>query len=75
MNILYYKKIADDGSLCYLFTYDFQPIITDSLMVEITEEEYNILLAEIEAENQPEEPDIDEISDTEALNIILGSEI
>lgn len=75
MNILYYKKIADDGSLCYLFTYDFQPTITDSLMVEITEEEYNTLLAEIEAENQPEEIDSDEISDTEALDLILGGEV
>lgn len=40
--------------------------------IEITEEEYNTLLAEIQAANQQEEPDSDEISDAEALNIILG---
>ena len=40
--------------------------------IEITQEEYERLSAEIEAANQPEEPDPDEISDTEALNIILG---
>ena len=40
--------------------------------IEITEEEYNALLAEIQAANQPEEPDLDEISAEEALDIILG---
>ena len=38
--------------------------------IEITEEEYNALLAEIIAANQPEETD--EISAEEALDIILG---
>lgn len=38
--------------------------------IEITEEEYNALLAEIQAANQPEETD--EISAEEALDIILG---
>lgn len=40
--------------------------------IEISEEEYNTLLAEIIAANQPEEPDPDEISAEEALDIILG---
>lgn len=38
--------------------------------IEITEEEYNTLLAEVIAANQPEETD--EISAEEALDIILG---
>ena len=37
--------------------------------IEITEEEYNFLLAEIQAANAP---DPDEISAEEALDIILG---
>ena len=40
--------------------------------IEITEEEYNALLAKIKAANQPEKPDPDEISAEEALDIILG---
>ena len=59
-----YKIVNDDGSL--------RLIGTGLGGIEITEEEYNTLLAEIEAANQPEESDPDEISDEEALNIILG---
>lgn len=69
----YYKRVNENGKLLYLLTYnDSRPNITDSLVVEITQEEYERLSAEIEAANQPEESDPDEISDTEALNIILG---
>ena len=73
MDTCYYKKIKDDGSLYQLLTYNnHHTPITDPLIVEITEEEYNILFAEIEAANQQVEPDPDEISDDEALDIILG---
>lgn len=60
----YYKKFKSDGSLWC--------IGTGPGGIEITEEEYNTLLAEMVAANQPEEPEPDEISDEEALNIILG---
>ena len=69
----FYKKIDESNEIALLLTYDnFVPNITDPLMKEITEEEYNALLAEIEAANKPEEPDPNEISAEEALAIILG---
>lgn len=67
----FYKRIDDSGNLCMLLTYNFAPNITDPFVIEITKEEYNALQAEIEAANR-EEIDPDEISDEEALNIILG---
>ncbi len=73
MSTTYYKQINECGEVQTIFSYyNFRPNITDPLIIEITEEEYNTLLAEIEAANQPEEPDPDEISDAEALDIILG---
>lgn len=69
----FYKKIDESNEIALLLTYDnFVPNITDPLMIEITEEEYSAHLAEIQAANQPEEPDPDEISAEEALDIILG---
>lgn len=68
----FFKKLDELGKIVLLLRYDFSPDITDSLMVEITQEEYETLLAEIEAANQPEEPAPDEISAEEALDIILG---
>lgn len=58
----YYKEVKD-GILTTIGTGKVGGI-------EISEEEYNALLAEIEAANQPEETD--EISAEEALDIILG---
>lgn len=68
----YFKQLNEAGELILLLTYDFVPKITNPLIVEITQEEYNALLAEIQATNQPGEPDPDEISAEEALDIILG---
>lgn len=69
----YYKRVDEDGNLLYVLTYEnARPNITDRLVIEITDEEYKILSAEIEAANQQEGTDSDEISDEEALNIILG---
>lgn len=66
-----YAKQIKDGVLTALLTYDYTPVFReDSDTVIITEEEYNELLAEIEA-NRPV-PDPDEISDSEALQIITG---
>lgn len=63
MKRMYKKYDAHGNLLC---------VGTGSGGIEITEEEYNILLTEIKAANQPDESDTDEISDEEALNIILG---
>lgn len=72
MVVRYFKTLSENGDLSYLLTYNGCPRITDPLVVEITQEEYEALLAEIEAANQPEEPTTDEISAEEALDIILG---
>lgn len=73
--VCYVKRTNDEGVVDSLITYNnFHPKISDPLMVEITQEEYEALLAEIEASNQPEEPTTDEISAEEALDIILGGE-
>lgn len=69
MKTLYFKRLNMSGEIESLMTYDYVPIITDPLIVEITEDEYNALLAEIQAADAP---DPDEISDAEALDIILG---
>lgn len=71
----YFKRLSESGEIVILLTYNnFRPNITDPLTVEITEEEYQSLLAEIKAANKPEEPETDEISDTEALQIIMGGD-
>lgn len=53
----YYKQLNEEGELVLLLSYDFEPTITDPLIVEITQEEYEALLAEITAKNEPEEND------------------
>lgn len=68
----YFKKLNESGEVILLLTYDFTPKITNTMIVEITQEEYERLSVEIKAANQLEEPDPDEISDAEALDIILG---
>lgn len=42
----YYKQLKENGEFVMLLTYDFEPEITDPLIVEITEEEYLALKAE-----------------------------
>lgn len=42
----YYKQLNENGEIVMLLTYDFEPSITASSIVEITEEEYNVILAE-----------------------------
>lgn len=69
----YCKQIDASGSIVALLTYNFQPQITNPLVVEITKDEYDAHSAEIEIANRVK-IDPDEISDTEALQIILGGE-
>lgn len=66
----YYKCLSETDEVKMLLTYNFEPTITNPLIVEITKEEYDELLAEITVEPEP----TDEISDSEALAIILGGD-
>jgi len=43
----YYKQLDENGKVVMLLTYDFEPTITDSSIIEITAEEYETILAEI----------------------------
>lgn len=67
----YYKQIRENGEIEMLLTYDFTPVITDPLIVEITKEEYDALYAEMMA-NMPEaEPSEMELK-ARAYDIITG---
>ena len=67
----YYKQLNENGEVIMLLTYDFVPNITNPLIVEITETEYNEILAEMMA-NQPEpEPSELELK-AQAYDIITG---
>lgn len=73
MERYYYKRVDAVGGLIGLFVYnDTRPHITNPLLVEITEAEYAALFEEIKASQEQVEIDPDEISDSEALDIILG---
>ena len=67
----YYKQLNENGEIVALLTYDFIPTITDSLVVEITAEEYEAISAEWRA-NMPEpEPSEMELK-AKAYDIITG---
>lgn len=69
----YYKQLNENGEIVLLLVYDFMPTITDPLIVEITEEEYNAIIAEIRA-NEPEpEPSEMELK-AKAYDILTGAE-
>jgi hypothetical protein len=57
----YYKQLNENGEIVMLLTYNFEPTITDPLIVEITAEEYEMISAELrekakaEAEAEREE--------------------
>ncbi len=42
----YYKQLNENGEIVTLLTYDFEPNITNPLIVEITVEEYETISAE-----------------------------
>lgn len=69
----YYKQLNENGEIVLLLVYDFMPTITDPLIIEITEEEYNAIIAEIRA-NEPEpEPSEMELK-SQAYDILTGAE-
>lgn len=67
----YYKQLNESGEIVLLLVYEFTPTITDPLMVEITEEEFNAIVAELRA-NEPE-PEPSEIElKAQAYDIVTG---
>lgn len=66
----YAKQIDKNGNIISIHSMSV-PFPESAEFVPITEEEYLVLLAEMEA-NQPEPEQTDEISDSEALAIITG---
>lgn len=68
-----YAKQIINGELTALLTYDYDIEFEEgSDTIVITEEEYNAILAELEAARPA--PDPERISDAEALAIITGEE-
>ena len=43
----FFKQIDENGNVICLFEYDYQAIIDDPFIIEITQEEYNALMAEL----------------------------
>ncbi len=67
----YYKQINENGEIVMLLTYDFVPNITNPLIVEITAEEYETLLAELIA-SLPESEEDEIALKAQAYDIITG---
>ena len=71
----YYKQLNEFGKILWCLTYDnFRPNITNPFVIEITKEEYEALSAEMQKHEEIPESGEDEISDTEALKIIVGGD-
>lgn len=72
---MYYKQLNEAGEVALLLHYETNVNITNPSYVEITEEEYKAIAAEIAAKNQ-EENNEDELSETEqkaaAYDILTG---
>lgn len=68
----YYKQINESGELTLLLTYDFTPKITNPLIIEITQEEYKTIMAEIAAKAKDDVTQFieDEITGEEFVNMI-----
>ncbi len=67
----YYKQLNENGEIVLLLVYDFMPTITDPLIIEITEEEYNAIIAEIRA-NEPEPEPSEMKLKAQAYDILTG---
>lgn len=64
----YYKKLDENGAVELLLSYNFVPTITDERTMEVTEEEYEALSAEL---NPPHEPVVtDNISGREFVQML-----
>lgn len=74
----YFKQLNESGELILLLTYSFTPNITNPLIVEITQDEYKILLdeiqAKVEAEMEKAEQEIltEQEEKAQAYDILVG---
>lgn len=66
----FFKELNESGDVVSLLTYDFTPVLTDPLIVEITEDEYNEISAAWDAEN--EQTEMDKISNREFVEMLEG---
>lgn len=77
----YFKQINEHGELVLLLTYDFTPNITNQLIVEITQEEYEAsleeLIAKAEAGTEQEEQEYltEQGQKSQAYDILMGNEV
>lgn len=69
MNTYYAKQIDENGDIVALHRFGGDEFPLNPYFIEITESEYNALLEEM---TPPEPQPTDEISDSEALAIMLG---
>lgn len=69
--IKYYKHLNENGEIIALLSYDFEPNITDPLIVEITEEEYEAISAEWESITPDYKPSETQLK-AQAYDIITG---
>lgn len=67
----YYKQLNEQNEVVALLTYNFEPAIIDPLTVEITEEEYTNIIAEMRANVPEREPSEIELK-AQAYDIITG---
>ena len=72
MKTYYAKQMDDKGNIVALHSFGADTFPTDPHFVEISEKEYNDLFEKTKA---PEPQPTDEISDSEALAIMLGEGI
>ena len=66
----YYKQVDEAGELVLLLTYNFQPRIKNPLIVEISQEEYETMLAELESVTGAEKESTDEVSAREFVAML-----
>lgn len=55
--MFYAKKLNEEGEVKMLISYDNEPVLTNSPAIEIDEEEYNTLHAELAAKWEEENPE------------------
>lgn len=70
MTTYYAKQIDESGEVVALHKFSTEAFPTSKVFVQIEEDEYTVLLAEMQERLKPKETD--QISDSEALNIMLG---
>lgn len=76
----FYKEVTKNGELVLLLTYDQKPNITNPLVIEITQEEYETFAAELQAKAETDQETGEAETTTEqeqkaqAYDILIGNE-